>query len=375
MPEQTPSRQGPLSGVRVIEMAGLGPTPFAAMWFADMGADVVRIERPGLKPLIPMRHDFLNRGRDFVVLDLKDSDDRDRARTLISAADMLIEGMRPGVMERLGLGPAEVHTSNPALIYGRMTGWGQSGALAHTAGHDINYIGLTGVLHAIGPAEKPIPPLNLVGDFGGGAMYLVAGMLAALHAARLSGQGQVVDCAITDGTSHLATMIHGMAASGIWHDERAANLLDGHAPFYTTYKCACGGFVAVGALEPQFYDTLVRLLGFVQGDLPDRLDQANWAAIRGKFAAQFLSKTREEWMQIMEGSDACVTPVLTLAEASTHPHNRDRGAFTETGGVVQPAPAPVLSKTPGCVNANAPTVPLDAGAILARWRQAAFNAR
>ncbi len=359
--------QGPLAGLRVVEMAGLGPTPFAAMWLADMGADVVRVERPGLRPLIPMRHDFLNRGRDFVALNLKDPDDLAQVRALINGADMLIEGMRPGVMERLGLGPETFEHSNPALIYGRMTGWGQSGALAHTAGHDINYIGLTGALHAIGPAEKPLPPLNLVGDFGGGAMYLVAGMLAALHAARISGRGQVVDCAITDGTSHLGAMIHGMAASDVWQDRRAVNLLDGGAPYYATYECACGGFMAVGALEPQFYAEFVRLLGLEAESLPDRREPANWEALRAVFADRFLGKTRDEWAQIMEGSDACVTPVLTLAEAPAHPHNRDRGTFAKVDGVAQPAPAPVLSRTPGAIRGNAPDAPVDVDNVLSRW--------
>ena len=369
MSEPAADPEGPLAGLRVVEMAGLGPTPFAAMWLADMGAEVVRIERPGLKPLIPMRHDFLNRGRDFVALDLKNAEDLATARALIAAADMLIEGMRPGVMERLGLGPDVFRETNPALIYGRMTGWGQSGALAHTAGHDINYIGLTGALHAIGPAEGPIPPLNLVGDFGGGAMYLVAGMLAALHVARLTGRGQVVDCAITDGTSHLAAMIHGMAASGVWRDEREANLLDGHAPFYTTYECACGGFVAVGALEEQFYTEFTARLGFSPEELPDRADPANWPALRAIFARRFREKSRDEWARLMEGSDACTTPVLALREAPSHRHNRDRNTFIEIEGIPQPAPAPILSETPGRITGNAPRTPRDAHDILTRWRQ------
>lgn len=360
-------RQGPLSGLKVIEMAGLGPTPFAAMWFADMGADVVRIQRPNLKPLIPMRHDFLNRGRDFIELDLKKAKAIATARALINRADLLIEGMRPGVMERLGLGPEEFTASNPALIYGRMTGWGQTGPLAQTAGHDINYIGLTGALHAIGPTEKPVPPLNLVGDFGGGAMYLVAGLLAALHAARSSGIGQVVDCAITDATSHLSAMIHGMVASDVWQDQRAANLLDGGAPYYTTYQCACGGFMAVGALEPQFYEVFVALLGIDAETLPDRLDQKNWPRLRVIFSTIFASKSREEWARIMDGTDACVTPVLSLAEAPHHPHNIDRGTFTDIDGITQPAPAPALSQTPGAIRGNAPNMSLEVEEILSRW--------
>ncbi len=361
------SGTGPLVGLKVVEMAGLGPTPFAAMWFADMGAEVLRIERPGLKPLIPMRHDFLNRGRDFVILDLKDQSDLATARALITRADMLIEGMRPGVMERLGLGPEALLARNKALIYGRMTGWGQNGALAKSAGHDINYIGLTGALHAIGPANNPVPPLNLVGDFGGGAMYLVAGMLAALHTANASGIGQVVDCAITDGTGHLSAMVHGMGASDVWQDQRAANLLDGGAPYYATYECACGGFMAVGALEPQFYEVFVALLGLARDALPDRHERANWPHLRAVFSDAFRSKTRDQWAHIFEGTDACASPVLTLAEAPHHVHNRDRATFVDIDGVSQPAPAPVLSQTPGAIRANAAAQPLDPEEALARW--------
>jgi len=369
MSDQTRALAGPLVGLRVVEMAGLGPTPFAAMWLADMGAEVLRIQRPGLKPLIQMRHDILNRGRDFVALDLKDADDKAAALDLINYADMLIEGMRPGVMERLGLGPKVFTQTNPALIYGRMTGWGQSGQLADTAGHDINYIGLTGALHAIGPAENPLPPLNLVGDFGGGAMYLVAGMLAALNSARNTGVGQVVDCAITDGTSHLSAMIHGMATSDVWQDRRAANLLDGGAPFYATYPCSCGGFMAVGALEPQFYAEFIGLLGLGLNNLPDRNDRETWPALRSIFAEVFLSKSRDAWTRIMQGSDACVTPVLTLAEAPEHTHNKDRNTFTAVDGIQQPGPAPVLSRTPGTIRGNAPDAPQETATVLARWRK------
>ncbi len=363
-------RKGPLAGLRVIEMAGLGPAPFAAMWLADMGADVVRIERPGLKPLIPMRHDFLKRGRSHVVLDLKDAADRDRARSLIDRADMLIEGMRPGVMERLGLGPEIFESSNPALIYGRMTGWGQTGPLANMAGHDINYIGLTGALHAIGPVQDPVPPLNLLGDFGGGGMYLVAGLLAALHAVRTGGRGQVVDCAITDGTTHLMAMIHGMQASGIWTDRRAENLLDGAAPFYATYRCACGGFVAVGALEPQFYAELLAGLELCADALPDRHDPANWPQLRRILAARFGTETRDGWADTFAGTDACVTPVLSLSEAPAHPHNRARQSFRGEPGQAAPAAAPRLARTPGEA-ADCPFPipgPEKLQAVLDRWR-------
>ena len=357
---------GPLADLRVVEVAGLGPTPFAAMWLADMGAEVVRIERPGLKPLIPQKVDVLNRGRGFVALDLKDEGDQAKARALIEQADMLIEGMRPGVMERLGLGPEVFTDTNPKLVYGRMTGWGQTGPLAHTAGHDINYIALSGALHAIGGTE-PVPPLNLVGDFGGGAMYLVAGLLAALHSAGRTGRGQVVDCAITDGAAHLMAMMYSMYGSGLWVDSREANLLDGGAPFYRCYECACGGFMAVGALEAKFYAELVRLLDLRDAKLPTQMDVAGWPRLREAFAARFLERSRDDWAEVFEGTDACTVPVLTLAEAPIHPHNTARGAFVELAGVAQPAPAPVLSDTPGVATLGEERTPADYGALLDRW--------
>ena len=364
-------RNGPLAGLRVVEMAGLGPTPFAAMWLADMGADVVRVERPGLKPLIPMEHDFLNRGRGHVVLDLKDPQDHARARSLIARADMLIEGMRPGVMERLGLGPETFEAENPALIYGRMTGWGQTGPLAHSAGHDINYIGLTGALHAIGPADRPVPPLNLVGDFGGGAMYLVAGLLAALHVVHQTGRGQVVDCAMSDGTAHLMAMIQGMHVSGVWADQREGNLLDGAAPYYRTYECACGGFMAVGALEPQFYAELIERLGFPAEALPDRRDRRNWRELTQAFAARFLEKTRDQWAREFEGTDACATPVLSLAEAPAHAHNRARQTFFDNGEVTAPAAAPRLSRTAAKADPRATSSRETVEEVLMRWQAVA----
>ncbi|HGG06710.1 MAG TPA: CoA transferase [Aliiroseovarius sp.] len=355
---------GPLQGLRVIEMAGLGPTPFAAMWLADMGADVVRIERPGLKPLIPMRQDVLNRGRGHVVLNMKDPDDLSRAKALIQRADLLIEGMRPGVMERLGLGPDVVLQKNPALVYGRMTGWGQSGPLAHSAGHDINYIALTGALHAMGD-DAPAIPLNLVGDFGGGAMYLVAGLLAALLSAKTSGKGQVVDCAISDGAAHLMAMIYGMYGSGVWADQRASNLLDGAAPFYTTYECSCGGHMAVGALEPQFYTELLRLLALDNESLADRNDPQNWPELRAVFAKRFKQKTRAQWATIFEGTDACVMPVLSMEEAPDHAHNQARKAFVNIDEMAQPAAAPQLSATPG--KARAALGEMHVADVLTRW--------
>ena len=358
---------GPLTGLRVVEFAGLGPTPFTAMLLADMGAEVVRIERPNAKALIPQKVDILNRGRGFVVLDLKSAEGLERARRLLARADALIEGLRPGVMERLGLGPEEVAALNPALVYGRMTGWGQHGPLAETAGHDINYIALSGALHAIGPREAPVPPLNLLGDFGGGAMYLAFGMVCALLEAQRSGKGQVVDAAITDGVAHLTAMIYSMLQSGIWADARQSNLLDGGMPFYGTYTCACGGHVTVGALEPQFYAELVAGLGLAEAGLPDRADRAHWPELRTRFADAFLTRTRDEWAAHFEGTDACVAPVLTLAEAPDHPHNRARGTFAELGGIWQPEAAPRLSRTPGRARAGEERAPMDVAAVLARW--------
>ena len=356
---------GPLAGLKVIEIAGLGPTPFAAMWLADMGAEVVRIERPGLTPLIAQEVDVLNRGRGFVALDLKAEADRAQAHRLIARADLLIEGLRPGVMERLGLGPEVFAESNPGLVYGRMTGWGQTGPLAQSAGHDITYIALTGALHGAGPAARPVPPMNLLGDFGGGAMYLVAGLLAALHAVGRTGRGQVVDCAISDGAAHLAAMIYSLHGAGLWADTREANLLDGGAPFYRTYECADGGFIAVGALEAKFYAELVARLG-LEG-LPSRDNPDNWPALAKAFGARFAEKNRDVWAAELEGTDACAAPVLSLAEAPHHPHMLARGAFTEIAGVTQPEAAPRLSVTPGRARVGNARVPLDLGALLARW--------
>lgn len=357
---------GPLDGVRIVEIAGLGPTPFAAMTLADMGAEVIRIARPGASHLLGLEYDILNRGRGFIELDLKSGAGRSVARRLIARADGLIEGMRPGAMERLGLGPDDLAGVNTALVYGRMTGWGQDGPLAQAAGHDINYIALSGALHAIGAADAPVPPLNLLGDFGGGGIYLAFGMVCALLQARQSGRGQVVDAAITDGTAHLMAMIYAMRQGGRWQDARAANLLDGAAPFYGTYRCKCGGFVAVGALEPQFHEELVARLG-LSGDLPDRSDPRNWPALRARLEAVFLSRTREDWCAVLEGTDACFAPVLSIDEAVDHPHNRARETFIEMDGHWQPAPAPRLSGTPGRVRPASQSAPLDTGKVLADW--------
>lgn len=359
-------KNGPLSGVKVIEIQGLGPTPFAAMWLADMGADVVRIQRPNLTPLIPQKVDVLNRGRGFVELDLKSNQGQTQARALINRADILIEGMRPGVMERLGLGPDAFAASNPKLVYGRMTGWGQTGPLAQAAGHDINYISITGALHAIG-GKAPVLPLNLIGDFGGGGMYLIAGMLAALYAAQTTGKGDVVDAAITDGTAHLMAMIYSMYGANIWADQREANLLDGGAPFYAVYECACGGHMSVGALEAKFYAEFVTRLGIAPGDLPAQMDVEGWPILRAAFAERFREKTRDEWAVEFEGTDACCTPVLSLTEAPHHAHNVARAAFVPLEGVMQPAAAPKLSRSKGTAQAGDEKTPEAVDDVLKRW--------
>jgi alpha-methylacyl-CoA racemase len=341
---------GPLAGLRVVELAGLGPAPFAAMLLADLGADVVRIDRPGARPFAGgPEHDLLGRGRRSVAVDLKSGDGPDVVLRLVERADVLLEGFRPGVTERLGIGPAECLARNPRLVYGRMTGWGQEGPLAATAGHDVGYIAVTGTLHAIGrQGGPPQIPLNLVGDFGGGAMYLVVGVLAALLEARLSGHGQVVDAAIVDGTAHLATMVLGMLAGGSWRDARGENLLDSGAPWYDVYETADGRHLAVGALEPQFYAELVDRLGLADV-APDRAG-ADPALLRGLLADTIAGRTRDEWVEVFEGSDACVAPVLSFTEAREHPHLAARQTYVEHHGVVQPAPAPRFSRTPATLD-------------------------
>ncbi len=360
--------QGPLDGIRIVEIAGLGPTPFAAMTLADMGAEVVRIARPGKGHLLGLRHDILDRGRGFVELDLKSEHGLAAARRLIARADGLIEGLRPGVMERLGLGPEEMLALNPRLVYGRMTGWGQTGPLARAAGHDITYIALSGALAAIGPAARPVPPLNLLGDFGGGGIYLAFGMVCALFEATRSGRGQVVDAAITDGTAHLMAMIQGLQQAGLWSDRREDNLLDGGAPFYGVYECACGGFVAIGALEPQFYEELLTRMGLAELLAIDRMDRVNWPRLRKALAARFAERSRDDWCRLLEGTDACFAPVLGLAEAPDHPHARARAIYETHDGVTQPAPAPRLSRTPGAIQPASQTEPLDLDALLSRWQ-------
>ncbi|MFD3314640.1 CaiB/BaiF CoA transferase family protein [Streptomyces sp. NPDC058694] len=359
---------GPLAGVRVVELAGIGPGPFAAMLLADLGADVVRVDRPnGVGLAINPDYDITNRNKRSVIVDLKAPDGADRVLELAGRADILIEGFRPGVAERLGVGPEACHARNPKLVYGRMTGWGQEGPLAPRAGHDIAYIALTGTLGMIGaPGEPPAVPANLVGDYAGGSLYLVVGVLAALHHARATGAGQVVDAAIVDGTAHLASMIHGMLAAGGWQDRRGANLLDGGCPYYGTYETADGQYMAVGALEGQFYEEFVRLLG-LEEYVPARKDVSRWADLREAVAARFKTRTRDEWTAVFEGSDACVAPVLSLREAPHHPHLAARGTFTDHGGITQPAPAPRFSATPTAVRSGPALPGADTADVARDW--------
>ena len=345
--------QGPLKGVKIVEFAGIGPGPFCGMLLSDLGADVIRIDRPGTRPSVAA--DVTGRGRRSIALNLKDEADVETALKLIAKADGLIEGFRPGVMERNGLGPDTALARNPKLVYGRMTGWGQTGTLAHAAGHDLNYIALTGALHAMGrKGEPPAPPLNLVGDYGGGALYLAFGLCAGIIHARAGGQGQVIDCAMTDGAASLASMFFGMHAMGRWTDEREANLLDGGAHFYDTYECADGGWVSIGAIEPQFYALLLEKAAITDDQFKSQMSRADWPELKEKTAAIIKTKTRDEWCAIMEGSDVCFAPVLSMAEAPEHPHNKARETFVTIEGVVQPAPAPRFSATPGAVQGLPP---------------------
>ncbi|KOV57609.1 carnitine dehydratase [Streptomyces sp. NRRL WC-3618] len=359
---------GPLTGVRVVELAGIGPGPFAAMLLADLGADVVRVDRPGGTSLaVDPEYDVSNRNKRSVIVDLKAADGPSRVLDLAARADILVEGYRPGVAERLGVGPETCHARNPRLVYGRMTGWGQEGPLARRAGHDITYLAPTGTLGLIGsPAEPPPAPANLLGDYAGGSLYLVVGVLAALHHARATGTGQVVDAAIVDGAAHLATMIHGMLAAGGWQDRRGANLLDGGCPYYGTYETADGRYMAVGALEPQFYAEFLELLG-----LPDhaaaRKDIARWDDLREAVTARFKSRTRDEWAAVFEGSDACVAPVLSLREAPHHPHMAARGTFTDHGGITQPAPAPRFSVTHTSIHSGPAQPGADTADVARDW--------
>ncbi|MFE2538165.1 CaiB/BaiF CoA transferase family protein [Streptomyces sp. NPDC059371] len=359
---------GPLAGVRVVELAGIGPGPFAAMLLADLGADVVRVDRPGGAGIgVDPAHDITNRNKRSVLVDLKAGDGPSRVLDLAERADILIEGYRPGVAERLGVGPEDCRARNPRLVYGRMTGWGQEGPLAQRAGHDIAYIALTGTLGMIGdPDGPPAVPANLLGDYAGGSLYLVVGLLAALHHARATGTGQVVDAAIVDGTAHLSTMIHGMIAAGGWQDRRAANLLDGGCPYYGTYETADGRHMAVGPLEQRFYDRFVDLLGIPELG-PAHKDPARWEELRGAVADRFRTRTRDEWTAVFEGSDACVAPVLSLREAPGHPHLAARGTFVDHGGITQPAPAPRFSVTPTSVRGGPALPGADTADVARDW--------
>src|SRR4051794_1714311 len=348
---------GPLRGLKVVELAGIGPGPHACMILADLGADVIRIDRPGGQMLTGGSHDLLNRGRPSVALDLKHPDAVATVLDLVEAADVLVEGLRPGTTERLGLGPDECLTRNPRLVYGRMTGWGQDGPLAGTAGHDLGYIAITGALFGLGQdRSRPHFPGNLVGDFGGGSTYLVIGILAALLESRLSGQGQVVDAAIVDGTAHLNSMATGFRAGGLLREQRASNLLDGGAPFYDLYETADGRHLAVGALEPQFYGELVAGLGIAHR-APDRNDPANHAELRRLIADAVLGRSQAEWVEVFDGTDACVAPVLPMSEAFHHPHLVARGTFVERDGATQPAPAPRFSRTSPTLSSAPPSTP------------------
>ncbi len=363
---------GPLHGLRVLEIAGIGPGPMCAMLLADLGAEVLRIDRPapsGLGVAMDPAYDVMNRGRRSVAIDLKTPEGVALLLDLVEKADALIEGFRPGVAERLGFGPNACLQRNPRLVYGRMTGWGQTGPLAGAAGHDINYISLAGALGAMGRKDAPpAPPLNLVGDFGGGALYLAFGIMAALYEVARSGTGQVVDAAMVDGVASLSTMFHGMMAAGLWDPRRReGNLLDGGAPFYDVYETSDGKYIAIGALEGKFYRELIARMGLEDAGLPAQMDKNRWPEIRRKFAETFASRSRDEWRERLEGTDVCFAPVLTLEEAAEHPHMQARGTFVDIGGVRQPAPAPRFSRTkPGMP--SPPRRPgADSRAALADW--------
>jgi alpha-methylacyl-CoA racemase len=360
---------GPLSGLRVLELAGLGPAPHACMVLADLGADVVRVERPHrFGPGGGGVADQTQRGRRSIAVDLKSDEGRDLVLRLAEQADVFVEGYRPGVTEKLGLGPSDVWERNPRVVYGRVTGWGQDGPMAPRAGHDINYLGLTGSLYAMGRAgEPPAPPLNLVADFGGGSMLLLVGILAALHERQASGLGQVVDAAMVDGVALLSQMMWTMRGQGIWGDERQANMLDGGAPFYDTYECADGRYVAVGPIEPQFYAAMLDGLGLTDAGLPAQLDIAQWPALRKALTEAFRSRTRDEWTGVFAGKDACVTPVVEPGEVHDEPHLSARGTFLDLDGVFQAAPAPRFSRTPAAVPSPPPAVGADNDAVIADW--------
>ena len=363
---------GPLAGIRIIEMAGIGPAPFCATLFADMGAEVIRVDRREKTDLgLPGREasfDILHRGRKSLSVDVKTPAGRDVVLRLAKSADALIEGFRPGVMERLGLGPDVLSEVNPRLVFGRMTGFGQDGPMASIAGHDINYIGLSGALHAVGKTGTgPVPPLNLVGDFGGGGMFLAFGVVSALLEAKRSGKGQVVDVSMVEGSAYLMAAIYGFYAQGGWSDERGTNVLDGGVPYYDTYRTKDDKWVGIGAIEGRFYQELISRLGLTGEKLPKQHDRKGWPLLKERFTAVFATKTRAEWEKIFEGSDACFAPVLSMGEAASHPHNVARQSFVAPGGIVQPAPAPRFSRTPPELGSPPSELGADTDAALSAW--------
>ena len=358
-------RQGPLTGLKIIEFAGIGPGPFCGMLLSDLGADVVRIDRKGQGRGSPA--DVTARGRRSVGLDLKNPQAIETCLKLLESADAVFEGFRPGVMERLGLGPDVVLKRNPKIVYGRMTGWGQTGPYANAAGHDMNYIAITGALHAIGTKDKPIPPLNLVGDFGGGALYLAFGLMAGIISARETGKGQVIDAAMSDGAASLMAMFYGFKASGMWTHDRRANMLDGGAHFYDTYQCSDGKWVSIGSIEPQFYALLLEKTGITDPAFAAQMNRGEWDSLRAKLAEVIGGKTQDEWTAIMGGTDVCFAPVLDLDEAPKHPHNVARQTFVEVAGVTQPAPAPRFSATPGAIQGPPPAIGAHDTEALTDW--------
>jgi alpha-methylacyl-CoA racemase len=365
VPHSSTRSSGPLAAFRIVEFAGIGPGPFACMMLADMGAEVVTLDRVGARKNL---HSIAGRGRKVVEIDLKHKDSTALVLDLLANADALIEGFRPGVMERLGLGPDIVQARNPRLVYGRMTGWGQDGPLAQAAGHDINYIALAGALAHFGrEGSKPTPPINLVGDFGGGGMFLAFGIVCGILEAQRSGKGQVIDAAMVDGSAILMSMMWGLKAIGFWDEAMGVNVLDSGAPFYDTYETKDGKFVSLGSLEPQFYAELVNRLGLADAGLPAQMDRAGWPELREKFTALFKTKTRDEWSAILEHSDACFAPVLTMSEATSHPHIQARGTVINRDGVDQPAPAPRFSRTPAEVQRGAPWPGQHTDEALADW--------
>jgi alpha-methylacyl-CoA racemase len=356
---------GPLKGIKILEFAGMGPAPFCGMLFSDLGADVLRIDRPDGEQYD--RYSIESRGKRSVILDLKTPAGAEVALRLMESAEGLIEGFRPGVMERLGLGPAVAHARNPKLVYGRMTGWGQTGPYAGMAGHDINYVAVSGALHAIGPADRPAVPLNLIGDFGGGALYLAMGMLAAVLHSRETGEGQTVDCAMSEGSISLMSHLYGLLARGVWQDARTSNVIDGAAHFYNVYQCADGAWIAIAAIEPQFYAELLSKAGFEDPSPAEQRRPDRWPRLQAELAGLFRTRTREQWCSILEGTDACFAPVMSMTEARHHPQNVARRAFVDVDGVPQPAPAPRLSRTPGEIQWGPVSAGAHQGSALREW--------